>query len=127
MPTFSYDSVETLDYDFTGVPSNSGSGNCRGKGTIPEPSQDRLEAYAAAMRELFKVSDDKDVAKAMDEVEAEVKAKSDKLLGLVAELCQDSPSREEIAELPPRIQKAFLAHIHRELADPKLSTRGTGA
>ena len=124
MSTFSIESVEPLTYDFTGATSNSGEGKCKGKGTVPEPSQPRLEAYSAAVRELFNVKENKDVAAAIDQ-QAEAKEKSSTLLALTAELCQNSPSKEEMEELPPRIQKAWLKHLYKELADPEVSSAAT--
>lgn len=131
MSQFSFDAVEALDYDFTGFPSNSKpKAMCKGKGVIPEPSQPRLEAYSQAMRELYKVKDVKDVTEAMDADERatksreEEKERSDKLLALTAELCQNTPSKAELSDLPPRICRAFMKWIFRELADPEVSSAG---
>ena len=126
MSTFSIDVIETLDYAFTEIDSNSGSGKCKGKGTIPEPSQPRLEAYSAAVRELFDVKENKDVAAAIDR-EAEAKEKSSTLLALIAELCQNTPSKEQLEDLPPRYQRWFLKWIFGSLTDPKLSSGDTRA
>lgn len=134
MSNFSLEAIETLDYDFTGIASNSGKGGCKGKGTIPEPSQPRLEAYSAAMRELFDVKDNKDVADALnkdekkptdEELLAEQKVRSEKLLAITAELCQNTPSKAELEDLPPRYQRAFLKWIFREIADPEVLSAGT--
>ena len=124
MSTFSLEVIETLDYDFTEIPSNSGSGKCKGRGTIPEPSQPRLEAYSSAVRELFDVKENKDVASAIDRDAAE-KEKSSTLRALITELCQNTPSKEQIEDLPPRYQRAFLKWIFGSLTDPKLTSCDT--
>ncbi|PLS86465.1 MAG: hypothetical protein CYG60_07075 [Actinobacteria bacterium] len=125
MSMFSLSAIEALDYDFTGIPSNSRHGEkCTGKGTIPEPSQERIEAYATATRELYEVEENDEVEDAIERA-AQEKEKSKTLLKLTAELCQNSPSAEEIEDLPPRYQKGFLTWIFRELANPEVSSAGT--
>lgn len=125
MSTFSITAVPNLDYDFTGFASNADSTkNCKGKGVIPEPSQPRLEAYSAAMRDLFKVDEDATDAERVEQVqeaiEADAKAKSESLLQLTADLCQDKPSKAELDELPPRICRGFLKWIYKELTNPEV-------
>lgn len=124
MPNFSVSAVETLDYDFTEIPSNSGKGMCKGRGTIPEPSQPRLEAYSAAVRELYAVDATKDVHEAID-ADAQAKEKAATLLLLTADLCQNSPSQAELTDLPPRYCRGFMKWIFSELADPKVSNAAT--
>lgn len=123
MSGFSIDAVEPLDYDFTQAPSNSGKGMCKGKGTIPEPSEALLEAYSAAVRDLYKVEDGESIAKKMDADKQ--KETSDKLLSLTATLCQNSPSKAELKELPPRICTAFMKWVFKEIADPEVSSAAT--
>ncbi len=131
MSTFSVSIIEPLEYDFTKIRSNSGSGYCKGKGIIPEPSQTALEAYGAAVRELYKVDESKDVTAAMDADErqahsdAEAKERSDTLLALTSGLCQNQPSDEQLKDLPPRYCRAFMKWIFAELQDPKVLTEGT--
>lgn len=125
MPKFSADTVEPLDYDFTGITPDGGKTYCKGKGTIPEPSQARLEGFSKAIRELYEVSADataKEIEKKMDRAEAEkdAKEKQDQLLELTAEFCQNSPTKEELEGLPPRVQRLFFKHIFRELTDPEV-------
>lgn len=132
MATFSADLVEPLEYDFTGFPSNSGSGNCKGKGVTPEPSDAVLRAYQKGVRELMGVKEDAtpdELAKELEkqtkdqtaaEAQKEADEKSKKLLALTAQLCQNQPSVEELEELRPRTLRAFMKHTFKELADPKV-------
>ena len=124
MSKFSLEVIETLDYDFTDIASNSGEGRCKGKGTIPEPTQARLEAYSAAVRELFNVKENSEVTEAIEREAAE-KEKSSTLLALTAELCQNSPTKAQLEDLPPRYQRAFLKWIFGSLANPEVSSADT--
>lgn len=129
MSNFSYGSIEALDYDFTGVPSNSANGCCKGKGAIPEPTQAHLKAYAQALRNLYGLTEDDDpsnIAKAIkSEKSASAEERAERLLRLTADLCQGSPSAEELLELPPRIRNAFMKWVYQELSDPEVSSAGT--
>ena len=132
---FSVEAIDALTYDFTEIPSNDGTGTCNGEGTIPEPSEAALDAYGAAIRDLFGVKEEeqgtakakKKIEKGIDEQTAQAKERSDALLRLTAQLCQDRPSFEDLKELPPRYCRAFMKWIYAELADPKLSTGDTPA
>lgn len=124
MANFSSSSVEVLEYDFRDFASNSGKGSCKGHGEIPEPTSDALEAYGAATRELFKVETNKDVKEKLEDDDA-AKAKSRELLKLTADLCENSPSVEELEDLPPRIQRAFFKWIFKEITDPEVSSGAT--
>lgn len=131
MSTFSVDSVETLDYDFTGFPKNAGRGKCKGKGVIPEPTQGHLIAYAEGLRQLYQVptDDDDSETKVSQEIEKSATEQSEKrqegLLKLTAALCQNSPSAAELRELPPRIRTAFMKHVYQELSNPKVLSADT--
>lgn len=127
MTAFDISAVEALDYDFTGFARNSGRGHCTGKGTIPEPTQPRLEAYAEGLRQLFGLDEEDAVEEALETQEAKEEApemrseeRQDRLLELTAALCQGSPSKKELAELPPRIRNAFMKWVYKELADPEV-------
>jgi len=141
---FSLQAVETLDYDFTGFPSNTSKDKCKGKGSIPEPTEDMLTAYAEAVAKLFEIKKGDDIEAALDggdptatsanaepgspEKKAKKKeeeAKAAALLGFTADLCQNSPSTEELTELPPRIRNAFMKWVYKELSDPEVSSGAT--
>ena len=119
---FSADVLELLEYDFTGFPSNSG-GQCSGKGIVPEPTQTHLETYATALQDLFGLNkdDDKDeVEEKIEKTATSSEEKSNRLLELTSDLCQQTPSAAELKELPPRIRNAFMKWVYKELSDPKV-------
>lgn len=133
--------VEPLDYDFgLYIPG------C--KGVIPEPSVKQLDDFTSNYAELFSnlrkteesrrsLQDEVIKALAGDEVlptSAEVleKWRAEKgtfgelartidaeLVGLVAEVCSQTPSEDQIKQLPHRIRQAFTQWIVREMLDPK--------
>jgi hypothetical protein len=120
MPVFSVDAVEALEYDFTGFPSNKGKGYCKGKGVTPEPTDALLKGYQSGVRELLGLDEDADAGKVAKKIEKDPEAMSAQLLALTAELCQDQPSQEELAELPPRVLRAFMKATFKEIADPEV-------
>ena len=130
MATFSNNSVETLDYDFTSFPKNSGRGNCTGKGVIPEPTQAHLQTFSDGMKLLSGSTNaeltKEDQSKLIDKIASEgEEAMEDKVLKLIAGLCQNKPSVTELKQLPPRIRTAFVKWIHQQLADPKVTSGAT--
>lgn len=118
--------VEPLDYDFTQYAPDA-------RGVIPEPSQDLLDQFERAsnagtnelgldqaqqMRISAAVaSDSPDLARLLADLPAEIiermqdpnfrAATRERMLDAMAELCQGTPSRDEIAALPPRVREAF--------------------
>ena len=130
MANFTIDALELLEYDFTGFPSNTQPGKkCTGKGIVPEPTQTHLDTYAEKLKDLFKVKEGETQAEVTERMEADMasdageltgKEKSEQLLQLTADLCQNSPNARELGELPPRIRNAFMKWVYKELADPKV-------
>ncbi len=133
MSTFSYDAIEKIEYDFTSIPNNSGSGFCSGKGVIPEPTQPVLEAYAAGIKKLYGLDDEdgkQEIEEAMEAGDSAAKTDGEEapgLMALTAALCQNSPSEAELDELPNRAKLAFMKWIYGELQDPKVTTDATQA
>lgn len=139
MAAFDIKAVEPLDFDFTGWKKNTGSGYCTGKGTIPEPTQAHLDAFAEGMKNMVGKSKDEKITpedtanlidKTIEEAGAETeseknKALEKKVIKMIAGLCQNSPSEAQLAQLPPRIRTAFMKWVHRQLADPKVMSDGT--
>lgn len=118
---FSVDSLEPLEYDFSGIPKDGGKGFCSGSGAIPEPSTDALEAYQKSMQTLMK-------GRSLDALQKQDTEESRKqlrqVLEHVAKLCQNSPSLEELAQLPPRWKIGFMKTFNREMSDPEVLTAG---
>lgn len=125
MAKFTYDIIESLDYDFTGIPSNDGKGMCVGKGRIPEPTQPQLEAYSEGIKVLYGLNDKDEANEAVQGDEKGDASTVTSLMALTAGLCQNSPSEKELDQLPPRAKHAFLKWIHAEMVDPKVSNGDT--
>lgn len=118
---FSVDSLEPLEYDFTGIPKDGGKGYCKGKGAIPEPSTKALEEYQAAMQELMR-------GRSLEALQKQDTEENKKLLHqtleLTTKLCQNSPSIEELEELPPRYKVGYMKAFNREMSNPEVLTPG---
>lgn len=132
MSTFTYDVIEPLAYDFTQIPHNSGQGFCTGQGVIPEPTQDHLIAYGEEVKALFNMEDGDTAEDVQRRLAEELKDKSTKqqkaaadkasrkMLEITAKLCQQSPSADQLGELPPRARNAFLKWVQKEVANPEV-------
>jgi type I site-specific restriction endonuclease len=133
MGSFDVTAVESLDYDFTGFPQDKdNSKNCTGKGTIPEPTQKHLKDYAEAMKNLYAVDTTEELTEKVAAQKAEggedpaAQQKTiEKIAALTSALCQNSPKKAELMQLPPRIRTAFLKWIYQELANPEVSSAGS--
>lgn len=117
MATFSIKTVETLDYDFRGIPKDGGKGYCSGKGIVPEPSTADLEEYQAAMQELQGERTLEELANAKTKEQAE---QLHKTLEATAAFCKGTPSVEELEELPPRLKIAFIRWLGGEISNPEV-------
>ena len=105
-------SIEQLAYDFTAVGGP--------KGAIPEPSQERVDAFREQLRTLFGEAGIRDVdVQSLDGMADEsARELHGKLMVALADLCDGHPSGEEIAALPPRHQAGFFKYVAGELMDP---------
>jgi hypothetical protein len=128
--------VEPLDYNFDTIakrypgryPELEGV-----TGTVPEPSDDAVQTFqrrlTAATVDLLPVIDMDDrvaVAKALRDMPEETFAKADQtIIDAVGELCAGSPTREQIAALPFRLRRKFVAWLQRELMNPESLTAAT--
>ena len=119
--------VEALEYDFTtcivdGAP-------CAGKGTIPEFTDKQLREFGKRSAEAAERLGGKPGGKPEDLSDAinsgALDAAIDEMTNMVAEFCQQSPSAEELHQLPFRVRQAFYAWLFGELFDPKASPSGT--
>lgn len=119
--------VESLDYDFTDyVPGCAG--------TIPEPSTEQIEAYFDRAREVaqevmaikgkmdkIKDADGDDNAENLSEEEVteivtdlesiDVHGMQAKMVDLIADLCSQQPTSEQITALPFRVRQAFIKWV----------------
>lgn len=109
------DAVEALDYDF--APYGPA-------GTTPEPSRAAMDTFLEQVRQLAveagaNAPASSDVPDALAGLgDAKLTELSDRMLDLFAGVCQGSPSREALAELPFRIQQVWMGWLLRELTDP---------
>lgn len=123
--------VEALDYDFTAYVADA-------RGTIPEPSQPKLERFADELREIattggiteiVKLGEDPSqeqlVAALADLPEDGIKQVMGAMTDAVVELCDGQPSREEIDALPGRVKQAFIGWVVGELMDPTQRNAGS--
>lgn len=117
MAKFSIEAVEALDYDFRGIPKDEGKGYCTGHGTVPEPSTADLEVYQAKMQEIAGSDPVKALAAQPDTEESRKQLRH--VLELTAALCKNSPSAEELEELPPRYKMHFIKWLAGELSNPE--------
>ena len=104
--------VEALDFDFR--PQVDASG------VIPEPTHDLRDAFLTRIDEIFADDTDKVLEDRVADIKVEELRKLEgELVDAVAELCQGTPTREQIGGLPPRHQLAFLGWLVGQLAaDP---------
>lgn len=114
------DSVEALDYDLTPY---------GGTGTIPEPTDEQQQAMFDRMRSmvvemgLVPGQSREEIAVALSAAPEDLLARAkDTMLDALGEVCGDSPSREHLAKLPPRMRAAFLGWLTGELSDPTSSS-----
>lgn len=110
---FSIASVSTLDFDFTGIPREDGTGTLTEKGIVAEPSEARLDAFSVAfttLSERLQV-----VNPTADE---QVNVYKD-MHSAIIDLCGGTPSPDELRQMPPRYLTAFFKWLMAELQGPK--------
>lgn len=135
MPSFDASTiVEPLDYDFSKFGGR--------KAVIPEPTEEKIVAYYASLDELMKsLAGDfvqlppnpsaQELIEALNQLtmNESYKPMLDGITAIVADLCSNSPSVEEIRQLPPRMRALFFQWIAREMrpelsaADSKMAPR----
>lgn len=119
--TFDAGQFGTLRYDFTAFGGVTG--------IIPDPSDEKLEAFNTAYMELLDKygvgedvdKDDPDAVKDAIERNKDVSfiEQQKEMMELIAELCDHSPSLEELQKLPFRVRQVYLGWIQRELINPE--------
>lgn len=124
--------VDALDYDFTAVGGP--------KGTIPEPDDTRIEKFRKALggivAETLKARESAQASVAetgeltadtlLSALEsADLTAQLGRAVDAVADLCQGSPTRDQIEALPWRHKQAFFAWLVGQLLDPTPRTPAT--
>lgn len=117
--------VEPMDWNF----EKFGGGS----GTVPEPSNDEMKRFqrdfARVMREGAKLDMSDDAAKKMDETEFEAYQMKAEDIGkqldtVIADLCKNSPSAEQVGRLPFRVKTAFSQWLMKQF-NPEAEAAGT--
>jgi hypothetical protein len=103
-----------LDFDFTGIPQQDGSGPCTGKGTMPEPSEKSLQSFFDSVNALRSL----ETAPA-EEIEARAAGLLDEVRENIVAVGNGTPTLEELRQLPPRAFRAFYRWLLQEFTDPK--------
>lgn len=116
--------VEPLDYNFMPY--------IQAKGTTPEPSDARIEAFVKGLQEITKkyqgrleLPEDAQrnpeaLFAAMDNLDASaITEVAEEMAALYAELCSDQPSAHEIQSLPLRVRSKFFQYLQREVINPE--------
>lgn len=120
--TFDSGEYGTLRYDFKkfgGI-----------QGMIPDPSDELIEQYMRGMRDLAKEfshegidTDNLSAAEIQDLMEddanLQIAAAQRRVAEITAELCQGSPTQEQILALPFRVRQGFLRWLQTRLMDPE--------
>lgn len=115
MSGFSAASVAALSYDFRAFPKDDDSGErCTGKGTTPEPSKARLDDFYKGFAESFGALSE--AAPEDADLEALAEERGDKMYQLLADVCGQKPSVDELKELPPRILAKYTTWLLGELS-----------
>lgn len=127
--TFDAGQYGTLRYDFKKFGGKMG--------TIPDPSDEMIEAFMRGMRDTakeFQNGEDVDVDNLSQEELAElmdddsrmrIQEAQVKIAELTGALCQDSPGQDELLALPFRVRQGFLRWLQGKLLDPESAAAGT--
>ena len=122
MPTFDAGTVDALNFDFTtwGVDA---------KGTIPEPSSEKVETFMAIVRQLMPTKvetgeDGKDhIVLDIEAIEEKFKDREDEAEQMVnaayADVCSNTPTAEQIGALPYRVKQGFYGWLYGSLVSPE--------
>ena len=105
-------------------------------GTVPEPTDDQVRKMNAALRQAsvavtgedFDPEDRKALARVFGKLtDAQLKEMEAANLRAVAIVTRDSPSLEQLQAAPPRVKRAFIKWLIRELNDPEGQATATKA
>jgi len=99
-------------------------------GIIPDPSDELLDdfnkSYRALLKEYGVTEDGEELEDVPDLDELEKRAdrptfvqQQQDVVKLIAALCQDSPSEEQIMKLPFRVRQKFVVWLQRQLVSPE--------
>lgn len=140
MAKFSAESIEPIEYDFSGFNGPDGK-PINDKGSIPEPSRAQVNKMMTDVQNAFKemgLADDaaESPEKVIETMSALEKSKdgesedkfgkmTEHLVTAMAELCAGSPSQKSLADLPYRPFMAFFGYLMGEVMSPEASAPDT--
>jgi hypothetical protein len=142
MPGFDAGSVvEPLDYSFKTLLDPSGKPYCDKAGAVREPTDRQLADYLAGIKKLVasfrgKLPDDlmsgtaspAELTDAVGDLDPEVVIEFHAgLAAVVAKLCSDDPSAEDLLKLPIRIRGLFYSWLQQEVMAPEAAPGGGSA
>lgn len=128
-----------LDYNFTTLPIDPDDEAAQilkdVKGTVPEPSQKKLEKFIEALRTIatdqsvssvLNLGPDASQAEMLEALSAlseeDMERTSGAMTEALIEVCSGSPSKEQIEAMPMRLRGAFLGWLAGELVGPTQPT-----
>jgi hypothetical protein len=133
---FSAESLDPIEYDFTGFNSPDGK-PINDKGAIPEPSRAQVNAMMNDVQNAFKdLGLGEDSAETPEKVVETMNAMnssndgededkfakmSEHLVDAMADLCGGSPSKKSLEDLPYRAFMAFFGYLMGEVMSPEAS------
>lgn len=135
MAKFSAESLSDIEYDFRGF-LDSDKNPIEDFGTVPEPTKEAVNDAMNRMRAAFdelgiQTADNSPeaISEAMNRVRDDdddtFAALQEKLLDIIAELCDGTPKRESLAKLRYRPFMAFFGYLMGEVVNPEVSKPGT--
>lgn len=120
--------VEALDYDFRPF--------VEAHGVVPEPSTDQITVYRKAIMDMFEEMipeglDDENqktvdmIHKVVQFLGSDRSEEQEKILHVLADVCSDKPSYDELSALPYRHQQAFAGWVSGIFLLPSMPTPAT--
>lgn len=124
MPSFDSDTVtlpEAVTFDFTGFGVDAA-------GSIPEPSEKQIRDFFRTIKSIYD-GDDSDVAEfdnplayidIIDKTsEEEFAAMKTRVLDAVAALCSNTPTAEQMGQLPSYVAGKFFTYVFQAFTNPE--------
>ena len=110
MAKFNAKAVERIEWDFREIARADGAGFCGGKGTLPEPTDDQIDAFLAATRDVDRDFDVNKFEDVTDDFHTRARARHTEWmanLGIPA---------DQLDELPPRQFTQFRVWLVGQLS-----------
>lgn len=111
-----------LQYDFREWLGDDGP-----VGTIPEPSDKKIEHFFDTLKDLTNGADEDMSREELIELSEEMDfaEMQEKMSEAVGELCSDSPDSATLARLPFRVRQVFFKWVMNQVQDPESEASAT--